>query len=201
MKNIKKEFITWISLVGFLLIWLSILVFTKTPLKINFEAIKKIPDAVSIYLVIVVLFKNWMWRWKIFQGWLVPFPDLQGIWEGGLFSTWVNPETKEKLPGIPTKVVIKQTFDKLTCSFFTKESESISLVAEIYEEAESGILRLSYNYVNKPKMMVRDRSEIHYGAAILKIVSSENSLEGEYWTDRKTTGDIKLKFKSKKIKL
>jgi hypothetical protein len=41
---------------------------------------------------------------------------------------------------------------------------------------------------------------MHDGAAILKIVERpERVLEGQYWTDRKTTGDIQVLFKSKSL--
>jgi len=47
---------------------------------------------------------------------------------------------------------------------------------------------------------VRERSEIHDGAAILKIIRKPDFiLTGEYWTSRKTRGDIKLKFESREI--
>lgn len=50
------------------------------------------------------------------------------------------------------------------------------------------------------KANVRDRSEIHDGAAILKVViDQEKRLEGEYWTSRKTTGDLSVKFISRKL--
>ena len=48
-------------------------------------------------------------------------------------------------------------------------------------------------------VITRDRSAIHDGAAILRFISEpEKSLKGEYWTSRKTTGDINVKFISKR---
>lgn len=83
---------------------------------------------------------------------------------------------------------------------YTDESNSFSNTSQIIEDDESGIFRLSYNYTNRPNASVRDRSAIHDGAAILRVIpGTERKLEGEYWTSRKTTGDIHLKFVSKKV--
>jgi hypothetical protein len=44
---------------------------------------------------------------------------------------------------------------------------------------------------------MRDRSTIHDGASILRIISEpQRALEGEYWTNRRTTGELSLSFKS-----
>ena len=83
---------------------------------------------------------------------------------------------------------------------YTDESDSFSNTAQINEDDDSGIFRLSYNYTNRSKANVRDRSAIHDGASILKIIRKPNKcLEGEYWTSRKTRGDINLIFESKNI--
>jgi hypothetical protein len=41
--------------------------------------------------------------------------------------------------------------------------------------------------------MYRYRSEVHYGAMLLNAENAApRRMEGEYWTDRKTTGSIEL---------
>jgi len=41
---------------------------------------------------------------------------------------------------------------------------------------------------------------MHDGTAVLRIVKvSPSVLEGDYWTDRKTTGDLNLLFRSKAL--
>lgn len=200
MKNIRKEILIWIQLIAFVIIWVVVLFFSKTDLKIGWEAIKKLPDVVTIYVLIVLLFTNWAWRLPIFKGWLVPFPDLQGTWKGTLQSTWIDPNTNQKILSKDVTLVIKQTFSNISCVMYTDESDSFSNTAQINEDDDSGIFRLSYNYTNRSKANVRDRSAIHDGAAILKVITeAERKLEGEYWTSRKTTGDISVKFVSKNL--
>jgi len=200
MKNIRKEILVWIQLVSFVAIWAAVLFFSRTSLKIEWEAIKKLPDVVTIYVLLVLIFTNWAWRLPIFKGWLVPFPDLQGTWKGTLQSTWIDPATSQKIQPKDVMLVIKQTFSNISCVMYTDESNSFSNTAQINQDDDSGIFRLSYNYTNRSKANVRDRSAIHDGAAILKVITEpEKSLEGEYRTSRKTTGDISVKFISKKL--
>jgi len=200
MKNIRKEILVWIQLVSFVVIWVAVLFFSGNSLKIGWEAIKKLPDVVTIYVLLVLIFTNWAWRLPIFKGWLVPFPDLQGTWKGTLQSTWIDPATSQKIQPKDVMLVIKQTFSNISCVMYTDESNSFSNTAQINQDDDSGIFRLSYNYINRSKANVRDRSAIHDGAAILKVITEpEKSLEGEYWTSRKTTGDISVKFISKKL--
>ena len=101
---------------------------------------------------------------------------------------------------MPAILVVKQTFNSISCVLYTSESDSYSTAAQISRDEDSGILRLSYNYSNRPKATIRDRSAIHDGAALLRIITTPGrALEGEYWTSRCTTGDLALKFHSKDL--
>ena len=96
-------------------------------------------------------------------------------------------------------LVIRQTFSTISCTMFTKESESSSRAAQLAKD-EGGAISLSYNYTNRSKMDIRDRSPIHDGAANLRVVTlPSRMLEGEYWTGRCTTGLMKLRFSSHQL--
>jgi hypothetical protein len=200
MKNIRREFATWVQVVVFLFVWASILYASGVELRINLEALKKLPEAIAVYTVLQLIFTSWLWRVPFFQGWLVPFPNLQGTWEGTLESTWIDPGTGQPRLAIPVILVVQQSFSSISCAMLSQESSSFSNAAQITAEDETAVLRLSYNYTNRPKAAVRDRSQMHDGAATLRIITAPQlALEGEYWTDRKTTGDIRLTFKSRKL--
>src|SRR4051794_4374987 len=48
-------------------------------------------SAASCYGALYYLFEHWGWRWKWFrQLGLVKVPDLNGIWDGYLKSSWNN---------------------------------------------------------------------------------------------------------------
>ena len=200
MKNIRHEILVWVQLCSFIGIWICLLLISSSTLQINVEALKKLPDVVTIYALLALIFTKWAWKLPVFKKWLVPFPNLQGTWFGRLESTWVNPSTGERVPPKGVALVIKQTYTSMSCVMYTDESESYSTTAQINEDDDSGVLRLSYGYTNRSRATVRDRSAIHDGASILRITNgSENKLEGEYWTSRKTTGEISVKLVSKEL--
>ena len=93
MVTVKREVLLWVCIVAFLLIWTLLLIATGTPLEINWEALSKLPDAVTFFVLISFVFTKWLWRLRLFRGWMVRVPDLQGTWDGELLSTWVDPAT------------------------------------------------------------------------------------------------------------
>ena len=195
MEKVNRTIELYAQILTFLVVWFLTLI-VVAPIDL-LGALKLIPTAITIYAFIGVIFVKWIWRWPIFQGWLIKIPDLQGTWRGELKSDWINPETHQPIPPIPVILVIRPTFSNINCTLMTKESSSYSTTASINAAVNGEELYLTYNYTNRPKATLRDRSAIHDGAAILKIIKQpERTLEGEYWTSRKTRGDITLKFKS-----
>jgi hypothetical protein len=53
---------------------------------------------------------------------------------------------------------------------------------------------IAYTYRNEPDLALRGvRSEIHYGAAVLRVNGKPaNELDGRYWTDRPTRGTFRF---------
>lgn len=104
---------------------------------------------------------------------------------------------RKSLDPIPTEIKITQTFFNVQVKIKTNESRSHSIGASFDIEKDRGLEQLIYSYINTPKSSVRDRSEIHYGSTLLTFEGFRvNEMEGQYWTDRKTTGEIKLKEKT-----
>jgi len=200
MKNVREEALVWIRLCGFVVIWVAVLYVSGVQLSINWEAVKKLPETVTIYVIVSFVFTTWLWRLPLLQGWLVPLPDLEGTWAGTLQSTWKDPSTDQVKPPIPILLVIKQSFSAVSCVMYSKESTSYSNAAQLSKDDESGTILLSYNYTNRPDATARHRSEIHDGAAILSWIREPvRVLKGNYWSSRKTTGDMQVIFKSRKL--
>lgn len=199
MRNIRKEAYVWLQILAFACIW-SALLLVEGGLKIDGEAFKKLPEVVTIYSIMVYLFKHWIWKWRLLRGWLIPFPNLQGTWTGTLQSSWIDPNTGLGIGPTPVTLAIRQGFDAISCSIYTAESESYSVSAQINQDEDSGALHLDYSYTNRPKLGLRDRSAIHDGAATFRIITVPNLLlEGEYWTSRKTTGEMRFLFVDKSV--
>ena len=198
MEKINNTVKIHVQIITFLIIWGVILLVSKTYTSIDlWSALRQIPQAISLYAITGIIFTKWLWRLPMLQGWLIKVPNLQGTWKGELKSDWVNPETGKGVDQIPIILVVRQTFSSIKCTLMTEESISYSTTADINVIPNSEDLYLIYSYTNRPKATIRDRSPIHDGASILKIIRKpEMRLEGEYWTSRKTRGDMSLKLES-----
>ena len=172
------------------IVYISLFVYHQDLDAVNYEqAVSDIFKAISINAFVWLIFVNWGWKCKIFYPWLVPFPNLSGKWKGHLKSNWKN----KSLEPIQTEVDIKQTFFNIQIKIKTGESKSHSIGASFDIDKERGMQRLIYSYLNTPKSSVRERSEIHYGTTLLEFDGFKvDEMEGEYWTDRETTGEIIL---------
>ena len=54
----------------------------------NINIWEVITTSISVTTLLVTSFVIWAWKWKIFQGWLVPFPNLNGKWKGNIKYTF-----------------------------------------------------------------------------------------------------------------
>ena len=122
-------------------------------------------------------------------------PDLRGTWKGELECTWVSPDTKEKLPKIEVYLVIRQTFTTLDVRLFSAESSSISLAASVFSD-KVGLYTLATAYRNTPTLLRRSKSPISHGGLLVSVRGNPvHQLDGEYWTDRYTMGEVKFTAK------
>jgi len=158
--------------------------------------LKDISYTITINLVLWLGFVNWAWKWRIFY-WLVQKPNLSGYWKGNIETTYKGQDKK-----IPTEIWITQSFFHIQIKLKTGESTSYSQTASFDMDKDRGLSQLYYSYLNTPKTQVREHSEIHYGTTRLTFNGfAVKSMEGEYWTSRKSTGDMTLThIKAKKRK-
>lgn len=161
-----------------------------------------------IIFIVATLFVgafNLLWRrlWRRYPvlGKLI-FPDLQGTWEGTIQTSWKNPDTG-LVPGpIATIVWIRQDLLSISVRQQTKESPSWSTRMVPAADRASGRYQLWYSYDNKPHANVSSSSPDHEGVCTLENDPTLNPsfLKGQYYTSRKTTGNISLTRRSREIK-
>lgn len=154
--------------------------------------------AVFACTVLLLLWDKWVWRWKLSQTIPGVSRDLSGTWEASLESYWVDPATG-KSPQVKTVyVVIRQTSSIASVTLISDESKSRSSLARVVYEHGSWLLH--YVYTNEPRLEVRARSPIHHGSAVLSVTGSPvRRLEGGYWTDRGSKGELKLTKRVRKL--
>lgn len=195
MKNVNVKVFIWVILLTAFPIWFLFASFMKIKFGFTWEAFKMIPNVVTFEILLWLVFAKWAWKLKIFQGWLVKFPILEGKWLGEIKTTWSPPNGDVITTPIQAELVIKQSFIRMSCIMKTNEMSSQSFSTEFLEDPDSDVIKLVYSYINIPKAGVRDKSNIHYGTVLLEVITApQKMLQGIYWTDRKTTGDINFKY-------
>lgn len=196
MKNFNlNKSISALIFISFLVYFLILIIFPVQE-KTFLNYLKIVPNVVTFDSALIFLFSKFIWKWKIFKGWLVLTPNLNGTWEGWIQTTWVDEaKTNERPTQIPAVMVISQSLFTISCVMRTQEMTSYSFISGFLLDEESQMKKLSYSYNSNPKASVIHRSPPHFGTAVFEIYeNSERKLAGHYWTSRQTTGDIELKF-------
>lgn len=195
--NLKPFLFALIGFSGF--IWFIVAMLSDLDMRSFFQFMRPIPKVVTADLILIGFFMKWGWRLKFLQGWLVPFPNLNGTWQGSLQTNWKDKDGSTSGP-IPVILTIKQSFGHLSCVMRTAEMESRSYLEGFYIDKERQIRQLCYSYTSKPKVSLRDRSTPHDGTILFSIIGAPvNKLSGEYWTQRQTNGSVLLTFRTKKL--
>jgi predicted pore-forming effector associated with SMODS systems len=176
-------------------IWAVTLLVQGHPVPLDY--IKAFSYAVTGVSFALVLWNKWLWSWRVFRPWLTTRPDLRGTWKGNLVSNWVDPITRQGRGEIEAYLVIRQTFSTVDARLHTSESFSVSLSADIVADGE-GVHTLAVVYQNTPRALLRERSPIGHGGMLLYVRGVPvHQLDGEYWTDRGTKGELTLTLRSK----
>jgi SMODS-associating 2TM, beta-strand rich effector domain len=144
-------------------------------------------------LVILLITTNAVARqiWKAVRSFdRTLYPDLNGTWEGEITT-----ETNLK---IAARAVVRQSLLQTQVDIHTETSKSITL--ETTPSMDGGQCKLYYLYRSIPK---NPNWSAYAGATIFDIRSvmlgeiTKLELSGYYFTDRKTTGRIRLQQTSK----
>lgn len=198
MKNIQIKSSIYILVIVSAIAWFLLAWISSVNMSVAKEFFMLVPKVVTIDIILIFIFTQFAWKLKLFKGWLVPFPDLNGSWSGAIYSSWINPETKDSTPPIPVLLVINQSFFNISCKMMTGEMDSYSISEGFKISAERQIKQLMYIYISKPRISLDSRSLPHDGAIVFDIVEKpERKLKGRYWTERKTTGEINLAYYNK----
>ncbi|CAC9603213.1 hypothetical protein [uncultured Gammaproteobacteria bacterium] len=202
MNNLNKKLYLWILIIFSIAVYLIIATFF--PVSENntlFEYLKFISIIATLDSLLIFLFVKYFWKFKYFYNKLVPFPNLNGTWRGKIKSTWIDTDTGKNLDSIPVILTIKQSFISISCVMRTAEMTSHSFSSGFIIKNEEQILKLVYSYDSNPKATIKERSARHFGTISFNIIINNKKIEldGEYWTARKTTGNVELEFWKKEL--
>ncbi|MYA37198.1 MAG: hypothetical protein F4030_00710 [Gammaproteobacteria bacterium] len=196
MKNIKIRPFAFFMFCLFAICFVAVAFVTATEVRDVWSALKIAYQTMPILLIVWFVFVLHAWQWPVFSNWLVPFPCLDGTWHGHIQTTWKHPETGEVPGPIPVLLTIRQTFCRISCVMRTAEMTSRSYFADFWIDNDEQVRKLAYCYTSTPSVLVPDRSQPHDGAMLFEIIGQRpQKLRGNYWTTRKTTGEVTLTFR------
>ena len=184
------------------LAWFIVLMIQGT--EVSLALLAPFSTVVGVLVVLSLIVEYYLWRKSWLQKWFVSMPDIRGTWKITIQSDWVNPDTGEKAAPIECFMGVKQSMSSLQMHLMTPESESW-FIAHSIRQTESGHgYQIAAVYTNKPSVNLRnDRSAMHLGALIFETHGESEllpkNIDGEYWTDRKTTGTIALSDKKSQL--
>ena len=200
MRNVTIKSSLYLLLGFSAVVWFLLAYYSELDLSKVKDFFGLVPKVVSIDLLMIAVFVKWGWKLKIFRGWLVPFPNLNGSWIGFLYSDWKNPETGEMPPSIPVMLTVNQSFFHMSCMMRTGEMESFSYSESFLIDPDRQIKNIAYSYTSKPRLSLSERSISHDGTAVFQIIEKpKQKLVGRYWTERLTKGEIVLEYHSKQL--
>ena len=147
---------------------------------------------------LLIFFDRWLWRQPAIRS-LHSRPLLRGTWHGEIASDWVDKSEQQIPPDPDVFLVVRQRFWQISVRLLTTESASASMLADL-DAHKDGVCQLVYVYRSTPRAEVRDRSDVHYGAAVLGAPQNpDDGLEGDYFNDRKARGDMIFRTHFKKL--
>lgn len=166
---------------------------------LTWQAYQPFSTVVGILAGAIWCFDKYLWRWWPFSPVLSNRPNISGTWKVLLVSDYKNPDTLKVVDPKICYMRIYQTYSKLSMRLMTDESSSEILAASVQQTTADGF-RVIGVYMNEPKVLIHGKSPIHYGGISLSIQGSPpNSLEGSYWTTRKTCGEMTLSNRSPEL--
>lgn len=175
------------------IIWLIVLLCQGTP--ISWAYARPFSIVVSSLVGLGLLFEFVLWRQPLLHGWFVRRPDLRGTWRVELQSSYIRPESKERVPMIICYMGVNQTLSVLHMHLMTPESESWFIAAHVRPSPSGNGFQVIGVYTNEPNVHLRDKriSEMHQGAIIIETHGPglrPTTLTAKYWTDRSTMGTM-----------
>lgn len=144
--------------------------------------------AVFAAVLILSAWEQFVWKWPPAQRFRNVPTNLNGTWKGTLTSLWEAPDGSP-VPPKDAYLVVRQTASTASVVLLTDESRSRSSLAAV-QSGEDGV-QLNYIFLNSPAPRHEVQSRMHRGGAVLDVSGRPAvSIEGRYWTDRESRGEL-----------
>ncbi|MEQ5127752.1 hypothetical protein ABN225_13230 [Providencia alcalifaciens] len=195
----SAEFERLLKVFGCLLGGLGLIIFLVQWHIFNTPIFSAVWKAFSVSLMLCIflfgVFTKLAWRWEKLAKWMNR-PLVHGIWKGELKSDF-NSINGERLV-VPIIFVIKQTYLTLSIQSFTARQDGESRLEALLRSSKTDVTRLCY--VFELRKLFSGANSLTSGAGELKLAGDQLSLNGTYWTNTPTHGDISLTLISRNCK-
>lgn len=182
---------TYVKVIVYVVVAVWGIALLLTGQRLSSDLLRPLSSVSGIVVLLSLAFELWLWKLPFLRRWLVKRPVIEGTWRAELRSTWQN-SSGVTIPPVEGFAVIRQTLLTLSLRLLTKESSSCLVGTEIVCSSD-GLYCVSGVYRNEPHFLERNHSPIHYGAVWLQVIDTPvPMLEGHYWTDRSTAGELQL---------
>lgn len=115
-------------------------------------------------------------------------PIIHGLWKGQLTSNYeIN---GQKLPPIEIYFFIKQTFLITTIKSYTSTQSSESIITALSHNNDTETS--DFIYIYKFYRTKNSENKVTFGSGNLRLTNNSQTLEGIYWTNANTCGEIEL---------
>ena len=183
------------AVIGFAsLIWLALSAVGVTSGG-GLQLVFSLKDVIPALIFVAFVFERWLWRQQLFHRvGVVTTPVVIGTWRGDLHSFWKENEDDDAQPVRTVYLAIRQTAMTITVRLLSDEAVSEHIAGNVVR-LDSGYPSISYIFRGEPQLRFRkgNVSPMYYGAARVEIVGDPaTELNGPYWTDRETTGQVRF---------
>ncbi|MEU0792440.1 hypothetical protein ABZ342_20415 [Amycolatopsis sp. NPDC005961] len=170
-------------------VWFCVALLSNGPLPQ--VALKSFSIAGTVATILVLAYDKFIWKWKFVRA-VTGKPLVAGTWRGTLQSDFIRPGETEKIPPMPTVIRVKQTNSQLWVTLFTATSSSVTEQGKVFKESDDR-WRMSFIYMNTPRQSEAHNMARHQGVCDLHLSGADGeALTGQYFTSRKTTGEMRF---------
>jgi len=182
--NKLVKILLWLNVALFAGIFSVRLSYGAAPLT---AAIQAASSSIVVSTAVLLLGIKLTWKWNALA-WLAKRPIVHGVWWGEIKPIYKG----AALPPIPIAFVIRQRYASLSIQSFTASIPADSTI-EVFERNEKSTdVYLKYVYQMTRDANAENKTTIGYGRLRLELAGK--ALDGSYWTNSPTSGQIRLRL-------